>query len=101
MDQIPPLDPIGPIGTNRQRPEVTMLIKESPEPLPVKRSTTKASMLIQSLARPSLFCDMKDHPAIRPVVPTRRSRKAQTLQEIDTLFAWAFTNFDVILCEFC
>jgi hypothetical protein len=77
------------------------LIKESLEPLLVKRSTTKASTLIQSLARPSLLCDMKDRPTIRPMVPTRRSRKAKTLQEIDTLFAWAFTDFDVILCELC
>jgi hypothetical protein len=94
MEQMPPLDPMGPIGTGRRKPEVTMLIKESPEPLPMKQSTTKANA-------PSLLCDTKDRPAIRPVVPTRRSRKAKTLHEISILFAWAFTYFDVILCELC
>jgi hypothetical protein len=99
MDQMLPLDPMGPIGTGHQRLELTMMIKESPEPLPVKRSTAKVDVQIVSLARPSLLCGTKDRPAIRPVVPTRRSRMAKTLQEINMLSAWAFTDPDVILCE--
>jgi hypothetical protein len=101
MDQMPPLVLMGRIGTGRQRLEVTRWIRESPEPLPVKQWTTMANTLIQSLVRPSLFCNTKDRPRIRSVVPTRKSRKAKNLQEIDMLFAWSFTGFDVNLCELC
>jgi hypothetical protein len=56
-----------------------MWIRESPEPLPVKRWTTPANMLIQSLARPSLHYNTNDRSEIRSVVPIQKSKKAKTL----------------------
>jgi hypothetical protein len=46
------LGPMGPIGTGHQRLELTMMIKESPEPLPVKRSTTKVDRITSEALAP-------------------------------------------------
>jgi hypothetical protein len=74
MDPMPLLGPTALTEIGHRRLVPTPMIKEFPEPLPVKRPTTKVASRIQWPAKPLLPCGTKGCPAILLLIPSQRIR---------------------------